>query len=36
MTKREWDQVAESEFSSMPKEWQSDWQELRNIVSKAV
>ncbi|CAN5639250.1 hypothetical protein BH23PAT1_BH23PAT1_2910 [soil metagenome] len=33
MGKRNWRYVAEKQFKSMPKDFQDDWGELRNIVN---
>lgn len=32
MARRNWDKVAETQFKSMPEDFQADWQELRNKV----
>lgn len=32
MSKRDWKKVAQKEFDAMEKEWQEEWQELRDRV----
>jgi hypothetical protein len=32
--KTNWKKVADEQFNAMPKEFQDDWQELRNQVNR--
>lgn len=34
MAKQNWDSVADEQFKSMPKSWQSEWSDLREVVNK--
>jgi hypothetical protein len=34
MAQRNWEKVAEEQFKSMPKSFQADWAELRELVTK--
>lgn len=32
-TKAEWDRIVEQEFRSMPRDWQDEWEELKDTVN---
>jgi hypothetical protein len=33
MSRKNWDKVADNQFSSMPEDFQKDWEELRQKIS---